>query len=295
MSIMTFSARDHPTESQVPPPARPGVVDWYGRRTPISWCVKRSVRAAVVMPLVFAIAHAAFSNPQVALFGAFGSFALLLLVEFTGRPRTRIVSYGGLYVVGACFIALGTFVSTNKVAAIVAMGLVGFAVLFTGIVLPQVATATTAALLTFVLPVAVAQPASAIGPRLVGWTLAGAFCIAACMLVWPPPWHDNLRRRLAAAVSAVARLADARPRRGRCSGGGRRRHRTGTPPRAVLRHALSADGRRVGCCGALQAGGSGRMGRRQHCNDRWRTWSTEPRPAMEVTEKVAELLTRRPR
>ena len=121
-----------------------------------------------------------------------------------------IVCYGGLYVVGACFTVLGTVVSTHKVAAVVTMALVGFAVLFAGIVAPQAATASTAALLTFVLPVAVAQPASAVGPRLVGWTLAAAFCITACMLVWPPPWHDNLRRRLAATISAVARLADAR-------------------------------------------------------------------------------------
>ena len=26
--------------------------------------------------------------------------------------------------------------------------------------------------------------------------------------MWPPPWHDDLRHRLSAAVSAVARLAD---------------------------------------------------------------------------------------
>ena len=76
------------------------------------------------------------------------------------------------------------------------MAVVGFAVLFAGIVSPQAATASTAALLTFVLPVAVAQPASAVGPRLVGWALAGAFSIPACMLVWPTPWHDDLRRRL---------------------------------------------------------------------------------------------------
>ena len=164
------------------------------------------------MPSVFALTHFAFSNPQVDLFGAFGSFALLLLVEFTGRPQVRLASYGGLYVVGACFVALGTFVSTHKVAAVVTMGVVGFAVLFAGIVAPQAATATTAALLTFVLPVAVAQPVSAIGPRLLGWTLAAVFSITACMLVWPPPWHDNLRRRLAATMLAVARLADARCR-----------------------------------------------------------------------------------
>ena len=183
---------------------------WLRAKDPDFLVVKRSVRAAVVMPLVFAITHFAFSNPQVGLFGAFGSFALLLLVEFTGRPHVRLLSYGGLYVAGACFVVLGTFVSTNRVAAVVTMALVGFGVLFAGIVAPQAATATTAALLTFVLPVAVAQPASAIGPRLLGWTIAAVFCIAACMLVWPPPWHDNLRRRLSATASAVARLVDAR-------------------------------------------------------------------------------------
>ena len=124
---------------------------WFRSKDPDLLVLKRSVRAAVIMPLVFAIAHVAFSNPQVALFGAFGSFALLLLVEFTGPPRSRLVSYGGLYLVGACFTVLGTLVSTHKVAAVVTMAVVGFAVLFTGIVAPQAATASTAALLTFVL------------------------------------------------------------------------------------------------------------------------------------------------
>jgi len=192
--------------------ARTGVVAWLRSKDPELLVVKRSVRAAVVMPSVFALAHVAFSDPQVSLFAAFGSFALLLLAEFTGRVRDRLVSYGGLYAVGCGFIVIGTVASTHKVAAVVAMGLVGFLVLFAGIAAPPVATASTAALLTFVLPVAVAQPASEVGPRLLGWTLAAAFCISACLLIWPAPWHDNLRRRLSAAVSAVARLADARAR-----------------------------------------------------------------------------------
>ena len=93
-----------------------------------------------------------------------------------------------------------------------AMAVVGFAVLFVGIVSPQVATASTAALLLFVLPVAVAQPAAAVGPRLLGWVVAGAFCIPACMLVWPTPWHDDLRRRLSATLSAVGPAGDAHGR-----------------------------------------------------------------------------------
>jgi uncharacterized membrane protein YccC len=184
-----------------------GVVGWVREQDPGLLAVKRSVRAAVVMPSAFALAHLLFSNAQIGLFAAFGSFALLLLVDFPGRPQTRLLSYAGLFLAGGCFIALGTVVSTHKVAAVAVMAVVGFAVLFAGIVSPQAATASTAALLTFVLPVAVAQPASAIGPRLVGWVIAGACSIPACMVIWPTPWHDDLRRRLSAAMSAVGRLA----------------------------------------------------------------------------------------
>ena len=183
---------------------------WVRAKDPDRLAVKRSVRAAVFLPLVFGLDHLLLSNsPQTGLFAAFGSFALLLLVDFRGRPRTRLVSYLALFLLGNCFIAVGTLASTQKVAAVAVMAVVAFAVLFAGVVSPLAATGSTAALLTFVLPVAIAQPATAVGPRLLGWALAGAFCIPACMLVWPSPWHDNLRRRLAATVSAVGKVATA--------------------------------------------------------------------------------------
>jgi uncharacterized membrane protein YccC len=279
------------TESRAPAPPRQSVVRWFRAKDPGLLVTKRSVRTAVVMPGVFAIAHVAFSNPQVSLFSAFGSFALLLLVEFTGPPRARLTSYLGLFLVGACFTVLGTAVSTNKVLAVVTMAVVGFAVLFAGIVAPRAATATTAALLTFVLPVAVAQPASAIGPRLLGWTMAGVACIAACMLVWPPPWHDNLRSRLSAAVSAIARLAEARAkgadgaeaedditselRRLRTQFAGTPYPPTGAAANAV---ALSKLVGRV----EWVASNSAIIGDEP--------WSGVPEPARKVTEKVAETL-----
>jgi Fusaric acid resistance protein-like len=202
------------TEAPAPPvPAHrlswSSAATWVRTKDPQYLAIKRSVRAAVVVPAVFGLTHALFSNPQVSLFGAFGSFALLLLVDFPGRPRTRLVSYLALVVAGSCFIALGTVVSTHKVAAVVVMAVVGFGVLFAGIESPQAATASTAALLVFVLPVAVAQPAGQVGPRLIGWAFAGTFCVAACMLVWPTPWHDNLRSRISATIASVSRLAAA--------------------------------------------------------------------------------------
>lgn len=187
----------------------PSVAGWVRAKDPDLLAIKRSARAAVVMPSVFAFAHVVSSNSQMSLFAAFGSFALLLLVDFPGRPRTRLLSYVTLFFVGSCFISIGTVASTHKVVSVVVMAAVGFAVLFVGIVTPLAATASTAALLIFVLPVAVAQPASAVGPRLIGWALAGAACIPACMLIWPTPWHDNLRRRLSTTLSAVSRLSEA--------------------------------------------------------------------------------------
>lgn len=186
------------------------IVRWATAKDPELLILKRSVRAAIVMPSVFAVARVVSSNAQVSLFGAFGSFALLLLVEFSGRSRSRLSSYAVLSLVGAGLIAVGTVASSNRVAAVLAMAIVGFCVLFAGVVTPAAATASTAALLTFVLPVAVAVPPSQVGARLIGWTLAAVFSTTACMLLWPPPWHDNLRRRLAATVSSVARLAHER-------------------------------------------------------------------------------------
>ena len=280
-----------PVESQAPTPARRGVVEWYRSKDPDLLVLKRSVRAAVIMPLVFLLAHEAFSNPQVALFGAFGSFALLLLVEFTGPPRSRLASYLWLYLVGAGFTVLGTVVSTNKVLAVVTMAVVGFGVLFAGIVAPQAATATTAALLTFVLPVAVAQPASAVGPRLLGWTLAGVFCIAACMLVWPPPWHENLRSRLSAAVSALARLAEARSNgvedtrasddvTSELSLLGKQFAGTPYPPTGAAANAVALS-KLVGRVEWVASNAA--MIRDEH-------WSSVPAPARKITEKVAETL-----
>jgi uncharacterized membrane protein YccC len=198
----------------VPAPEAPSspAIKWLRSKDPELLVVKRSLRAAIVIPSVFAIAHGVWSNPQVGLFAAFGSFALLLLVEFTGPLRTRLISYGSLYVISGALIVVGTVASTHEAAAVITMFVVGFGVLFAGIVAPQVATASTAVLLTFVLPVAVAEPASQVGWRLLGWTLAAAASITSCLLLWPPPWHDNLRRRLAATISAVATLASARAR-----------------------------------------------------------------------------------
>jgi uncharacterized membrane protein YccC len=171
--------------------------------------LKSAARAAIVMPAVFAFADKAIGQPQTSIFAAFGSFALLVLVEFGGPWRTRLLAYLGLACVGASFITLGTLCSRNPWLGAGAMAAVGFATLFSGAFNGYLAAGATGALLTFVLPVTISAPNSAIPDRLEGWGLAAGAGICAVMLLWPPRRSADLRRQAAGGVRAVADLLDA--------------------------------------------------------------------------------------
>lgn len=165
---------------------------------------KRAVRAAVVVPAAFAIARAASPDANVQLFAAFGSFAVLLFADFPGSRRTQARSLGALFAVGVLFIVLGTLCSQQPVAAVAVTAVVGFSVLFAGVLSPLVSAGTMAALLTFVLPVSVAAPADQIPARLAGWALAAALAVPAVLWVWPRPYRDELRLELSAAARSLA-------------------------------------------------------------------------------------------
>jgi uncharacterized membrane protein YccC len=173
--------------------------------------LRSAARAAIVMPAVFALADKVIRQPQTSLFAAFGSFALLVLVEFGGPWRTRLLAYLGLACVGAAYITLGTLCSREQWLAAGAMAVVGFGTLFAGVFSGYIAAGATGALLTFVLPVTIPAPNSAIPDRLEGWALASGAGICAVMLLWPPRRPADLRRDAAGAVRAVADLWDANP------------------------------------------------------------------------------------
>jgi uncharacterized membrane protein YccC len=179
-------------------------LQWLGQRDRDLAALRRAGRAAIVMPAMFAIGDKVIANPVLATFAAFGSFAMLLLVDFGGPLRERLQAQATLALTGLVLVCLGTLVSQSVWLSTVAMLLVGFAVIFAGVVSSVLAGASTSLLLAFILPVTLAGPASSIPDRLEGWAMASGAALLAVGLLWPTPTSGPLR---AAATSACRALA----------------------------------------------------------------------------------------
>jgi hypothetical protein len=179
-------------------------VKWLRERDRGLAAVRRAARTALVMPAMFALGTEVIGNPVLATFAAFGSFAMLLLVDFTGPMRARLLAQAALAVTGAVFVCLGTLVSQSAWLAAVAMALVGFGVLFAGVVSSVLAGATTSLLLAFILPVSLSGPVSSIPDRVAGWGLASGAALLAVALLWPAPARDPVRSAAIAGCRALA-------------------------------------------------------------------------------------------
>jgi uncharacterized membrane protein YccC len=143
-------------------------------------------------------------NPALATFAAFGSFAMLLLVDFGGPMRDRLQAQAALAAAGVVLVCLGTLASRSPWLGGASMAIVAFGILFAGVVSSVLAGATLSLLLAFILPVSLAAPASAIPDRLEGWGLASGAAFVAVAVLWPAPARNPLRGAAGAACRALA-------------------------------------------------------------------------------------------
>jgi uncharacterized membrane protein YccC len=137
---------------------------------------------------LYEVAH----NPVAAFFAAFGSMVLLVYVEFGGPKRQRFEQHVGLIVVTSCFVVLGTLCSQVLWIAVASTVIVCFCVLMSGIMSSSLAGASSAMLISFLLPVAFHGPLSSIPDRLLGWAVASALSLLAVAFVLPASSTDPL-------------------------------------------------------------------------------------------------------
>src|SRR3954451_10971434 len=173
--------------------------------------LRRAGRTAVVMPALFALGTQVIGNPVVAAFAAFGSFAMLLLVDFGGPLGDRLRNQAALGIACGALIAVATLCARTTWLAAVAMTLVAFGVLFAGVASSVLAGATQPLLLSFILPISLPGPASSIPDRLAGWGMASAASLFAIALLWPLPARDPVRTDAIAACRALARRLRMEP------------------------------------------------------------------------------------
>ncbi len=193
-------------------PERQRFVAWLATFRPV-WskvAAYRTLRATLVIPVLFAFTSRVVKNPQIATFSAFGGFATLVLAGFGGTRRDKLVAHFGLACTGTVLIVIGTAVSTgpsvgSKAAAAAAVTLVvTFCVLFAGMTGPNAAIGGTAAMLTFVLPAASPAAMSLVPSRLEGFWLASAVGTLAVLVLSPRPAGDRVRASAAHSATALA-------------------------------------------------------------------------------------------
>jgi uncharacterized membrane protein YccC len=175
---------------------------------PGRFALKNAVRAAIVVPAAFAIGLKVFDLPQMALFGAFGSIGMLVFVDFGGTRQERFLAYLGTLLVGTLTISLGTLCSHTTWLAVVVMLLIGFGILFSGVIDGYFAAASLVLILTFVIAAMVQADPGEIPDRLAGWGTAGLLSLIAIFGLWPNRPPDQLRRGGAAALDKLAALLD---------------------------------------------------------------------------------------
>ncbi|PZS34007.1 MAG: hypothetical protein DLM58_06580 [Pseudonocardiales bacterium] len=166
--------------------------------------LRRATRTAIVMPAMFALGVQVIGNPTTATFAAFGSFGMLLLADFGGTMRKRLAARASLVGAGIVLICLGTLASRNAWLSAAAMVVVGFLVLFAGVVSSVLAAASTAVLLSFILPVTLPGGAGSIA-----WRVG---CSPALPRSWPsaccgPSPSGTAARRRGRGVPAPGRAA----------------------------------------------------------------------------------------
>jgi Fusaric acid resistance protein-like len=179
------------------------LLGWLRRHDPGLAATRRAGRTAIVMPALFALCIEVLHSATMASFAAFGSFSMLLMVEYTGPMVQRLRAHLGLAVAWGVLICLGTVAARVTWVAVVGTLIVAFLVLFSGVVSSVLAGSSTALLMAFVLPVADPVPFSQIPDRLAGAGMAAGAAMLAITLLWPRASTDLL----SAPAALVCRTA----------------------------------------------------------------------------------------
>src|SRR5260370_30414094 len=147
-------------------PGRPPAISFKPPRDPGFAALRRAARAAIIIPLAFALGTYVLHLGQNVIFIVFGCFALLVITDFGGLRPARARAYLTATAVGAVLVALGTLVSLTIVAAAVVTFVVALVIAFARVFGGDFAAGPTGMLLPYILAPAAPASSSNLPPRL---------------------------------------------------------------------------------------------------------------------------------
>jgi fusaric acid resistance family protein len=150
----------------------------------------RGIRAAIVLPLLFALSLGVVGQPVMAGFSVFGTFAHLVMVDYSPSKGARLAESATLTILGAVLLTLGTAASINlwlAVAGAISAGcLAQFPTKWPSFVRANIGALRSALLMVFMLAVAGPSSLSELPLQLAGWLLAGLAAQVALQWLWLP-------------------------------------------------------------------------------------------------------------
>jgi hypothetical protein len=145
----------------------------------------RGMRAAIVVPMLFALALLVIKEPVMAGFAVFGTFAHLVMVNYSAAAGARSAESAALTLLGTILVSLGTLASPKPWLAVAGAVTVGFLAEWPPLT-SRFAVIRSALLMAFMLAVAVPTPLRSLPLQLYGWVLAGLMAQPALQLLWIP-------------------------------------------------------------------------------------------------------------
>jgi uncharacterized membrane protein YccC len=170
--------------------------------------LRRAARAAIIIPLAFALGTYVLHLGQNVIFIVFGCFALLVITDFGGLRPARARAYLTATAVGAVLVALGTLVSLTIGAAAVATFVVALVITFARVFGGYFVAGQTGMLLAYIVATAVPASASNIPTRVGAFVLAGIISTLAAVFLWPRFERVTMRKQAAKACLSVADLVE---------------------------------------------------------------------------------------
>ncbi|MGB6244512.1 MULTISPECIES: FUSC family protein [Gordonia] len=172
-----------------------------------------ATRAAIVVTAVAVLMNTVIDLGSSGFYATFGVFILLVLSDFGGPLTTRFYAYAATGAVGLVLIVVGAVAAMSLAATIAVTVAVVFALSYAVVLRGHVSAAYLSLLLPYIVAVTTPQTMSTLPASLAAYAGGALTAAITAVALWPSRPVSQIRQAAGRAVTAAARVLDARRER----------------------------------------------------------------------------------